>query len=102
MKPSQPISASAGVVLKPSRASATSETVPLLREHGDRAEASGEQGERDRRPRRGDLELLAGARGLAAHVREPAEDPQVDADDRDAKPPRHQRVPELVQDSDAK
>ena len=67
-------------------------------EHGRRGDAEGEQGERHRRARGRDLELLAGRLWLAAHLREAAEEPQVDAGDRDAEAPGHQGVPELVQD----
>ena len=61
-------------------------------------EADREQQEGDGGAGRGDLELLAGRRGLAAHLREAAEEPEVDAGDPDAEPARHERVPELVED----
>ncbi len=98
MKPSHPSSASAGVVLRLPLESATSETVPLLASRVIAPRHSANSTSVTSGPRRGDLELLAGAGGLASHAREPAEGPQVDADDLDSQPTRHQRVPELVQD----
>ncbi len=98
MKPSQPISASAGVVVKPSRVSATSVKRALLATAVPAARQSGEQRERHRRPGRRDLQLLARGLRLAAHLREAAEEPQVDAGDRDPQAARGQRVAELVQD----
>ena len=66
-------------------------------QHPER-EAEGEQPERHQRPGDGHLELLGGALGLAAHVQQPAEEPQVDAHHRDPDPAGGERVAELVQD----
>ena len=49
-------------------------------------------------PGRGDLEFLAGRLRFARRARHAAEEPQVDAEDRDAQAPRDERVPQLVQD----
>ncbi len=49
-----------------------------------------------------DLELLAGRGGVAAHLREPAEQEQLDSLDLDSLPPRRERVTELVQDKRGK
>ena len=70
---------------------------PAAGEQGDRSEAQREQHQRDGGTGDRDLELLAGARRLAPHAREPAERPQVDPHDPDPQPACHQRVPELVQ-----
>ena len=98
MKPSQPISASAGLVVTPSRASARSLKRWPLATTAPAPTQSPEERERDGRSRDRDLQLLARALGLAPHLRQPAEEPQVDARDRDSQSARRERVPELVQD----
>ena len=55
------------------------------------------QQQRDRRPGRGDAELLARRLGVAQRAHEAAEEEQVDAADPDPFAARGQRVPELVQ-----
>ncbi len=72
--------------------------LPLLAISAAGGHAEAEQDEGHGRAGGRDLELLAGALRLAAHLREAAEEPQVDAGDRDASAARDERVPELVQD----
>ena len=99
MKPSQPISASAGVVVKPRLRQRHVGEVPLLASRYTAPQAAEPNSSSvTAGPAAAILNSSPAVSRFAAHVREPAEEPQVDARDRDAQPSRHQRVPELVQD----
>ena len=98
MKPSQPTSASAGVVVKPSRVERHVGEALAAREQRAGDHAEDQEYQRHRWPGRGYLQLLPGSLGLAPHLREAPEEPQVDARDRDPETARRERVAELMQD----
>ena len=66
-----------------------------------RDRAKDHHGERHGGSGRRDLEFLARGLRFARVLGHPAEEPQVDAQDRDAQATRDERVPELVQDQGA-
>ena len=98
MKPSQPISASAGVVLKPSRVERhVGDAAAAGQQHGGAPRQSANSSSVTAGPAAATSNSSPALCGFAAHLREPAEGPQVDPDDLDAQPARDERVSELVQ-----